>query len=496
MILAGGVVAWIADKLGRTLGKKRLTLFGMRPRHTATTITVVAGMLIPLITVLFVTAVSSQARQWIIEGNDALRQRDQLRKDNSDLEAQKQLAGEELNGIKKQKDDVEKQYHDVLNQLKTVNDKLTQAQTRLASVTKEVQVEQNQIRQLQLSLKSRQAALASAESKLKSASANLDSVSKQYSALNKQYTVLKTSYDEVYKQLQQANAEYLKVSTTNDQLTKLNTDLKASNDKASADLEKTKGELEMTNLTLDAAKSDLAQAKAQYAENLAKAAQYMNTQVGKVRLGHQTFASGDEVARIAIPAGCDETEARGLLANLIAQAVEAAKARGAKPNEEKGLDAAALFAADDQGNPVPTDMIEEQIIKGITNQNALVLVATCELNSYLGDPVPIDVHPYNNPIIYKRSDKVAETMINGNQSVATIVQHISDFLTTTLKPKALKDGMIPVAGQEQTFGNVPLTDLIDLADQINNSGRPIRLTAYAANDTRAGDSLRLSFRWR
>jgi len=41
-----GFIAYIGDLLGRRLGKKRLTIFGLRPKHTAILLTVVTGVLI------------------------------------------------------------------------------------------------------------------------------------------------------------------------------------------------------------------------------------------------------------------------------------------------------------------------------------------------------------------------------------------------------------------------------------------------------------------
>jgi len=35
LAVVGGVIAVIGDRLGTRIGKKKLTLFGLRPRHTA-----------------------------------------------------------------------------------------------------------------------------------------------------------------------------------------------------------------------------------------------------------------------------------------------------------------------------------------------------------------------------------------------------------------------------------------------------------------------------
>ena len=41
-----GLIAYIGDLLGRRMGKKRLSAFGLRPKHTAILFTIVTGVLI------------------------------------------------------------------------------------------------------------------------------------------------------------------------------------------------------------------------------------------------------------------------------------------------------------------------------------------------------------------------------------------------------------------------------------------------------------------
>lgn len=58
LVIVSAIVAYIGDILGMKLGKKRISLFGMRPKYTSRFITVVTGVSIALVT-LFVMAVAS-----------------------------------------------------------------------------------------------------------------------------------------------------------------------------------------------------------------------------------------------------------------------------------------------------------------------------------------------------------------------------------------------------------------------------------------------------
>ena len=50
LVIMSGVIAYVGDIVGRRMGRKRLSIFGLRPRHTAIVISVAAGMLITLLT--------------------------------------------------------------------------------------------------------------------------------------------------------------------------------------------------------------------------------------------------------------------------------------------------------------------------------------------------------------------------------------------------------------------------------------------------------------
>ena len=96
VIVLGGVIAFYADRLGRYLGKKRLSIFGMRPRHTAALLTIAAGVLIPLVTVLIVVAASQDVRLWLVEGRQAVEQVKGLRGQVKGLEESRKAIDEEI----------------------------------------------------------------------------------------------------------------------------------------------------------------------------------------------------------------------------------------------------------------------------------------------------------------------------------------------------------------------------------------------------------------
>lgn len=67
LIFVSGGIAYVGNLVGRAIGRRRLTLFGLRPRYTAQIITIATGMIITVITVATVLLVSRDARQALFQ---------------------------------------------------------------------------------------------------------------------------------------------------------------------------------------------------------------------------------------------------------------------------------------------------------------------------------------------------------------------------------------------------------------------------------------------
>ena len=89
LIVVGGVVAIIGDYIGRSIGRKRLSLFKLRPRSTAAVFTAITGILIALSTLGIMLIISQDARTALFGLED-------LRAELSNISSQKNNAEKEL----------------------------------------------------------------------------------------------------------------------------------------------------------------------------------------------------------------------------------------------------------------------------------------------------------------------------------------------------------------------------------------------------------------
>ena len=72
LAIMGGAIAFIGDKLGSKIGKKRLSIFGLRPYHTSVLMTVITGIMIAAAT-LGVLAVTSKDVKTALFGMEKLK---------------------------------------------------------------------------------------------------------------------------------------------------------------------------------------------------------------------------------------------------------------------------------------------------------------------------------------------------------------------------------------------------------------------------------------
>jgi len=74
LIFISGLIAFVGDWIGLKIGKKRVTIFGLRPHYTAIFITIISGILIAIITVS-ILAISSNDVRTALFGMEELKEK-------------------------------------------------------------------------------------------------------------------------------------------------------------------------------------------------------------------------------------------------------------------------------------------------------------------------------------------------------------------------------------------------------------------------------------
>lgn len=104
LLILGGLLATLGDRLGSFIGKARLSIFKLRPKRTAVFITVFTGSLISAISLGFMLLVSRQLRVGLFELDDLQEKLKQSRLALAPLQEERKLLEERIqNGEKELK---------------------------------------------------------------------------------------------------------------------------------------------------------------------------------------------------------------------------------------------------------------------------------------------------------------------------------------------------------------------------------------------------------
>ena len=127
LVVVGGAIAVIGDRVGSKVGKKKLSLFGLRPRHTSVIVTIITGVLITTLTFAVLAAVSENVRV-------ALFGMEKLNEEMKNAEARLDETGEKLAAAEK----AHKAARDALAKSQGEVDELQNEQAELEARTQEL----------------------------------------------------------------------------------------------------------------------------------------------------------------------------------------------------------------------------------------------------------------------------------------------------------------------------------------------------------------------
>lgn len=499
--ILGALIAWGADSLGRNIGKKRRSLLGLRPRHTAALLTAIAGFMLPLITALLLFALSKDVRTWIIEGRHAVEERDRK---VSELRTAENSLVEAIKSRNSAQSDLEDQKGQLQNLTRQRSDALAEL-VKTKAEAKKLGASVSDLRQKQAQAQARE---RTAKNNLSKATSNLAKVQQQYDKTDKEYRQAELDKQIALKQYNDANKETARITfdLTNkekelaglqkriDNLGEQYEALKAQKDEEiklkNQEIQNVNNELESGRLRLDQAKADLAR-------SIELSKQNLNENLRITRTLGLTFSSNDELARLPVATGLTPAQAEAALSASLRSARSLAAERGAKAATDSGPVAGLIDLKMDTNQMLTA--IDQQVgaVSAITNSNEPKVILINSLwNTFVGEFIPVRVKVVPNPIAFQQSENVAEMIFDGTQSEEFIVEQITHFLITEVREAALARKMIPATGHDASFGSLPTGQLLDLVRDIRATRRQVRVVAQAAAVTRVADPIRLEFRLR
>ncbi len=136
LMIMGGVIAFLGDKIGSKVGKKRLSLFGLRPKYTSIIVTIISGILISFLTIAALSVVNENVRVALF-GLSRLQER------MANLNQEIEVKNKELEEGKQQLKERNKEYkymtlrsENISKELERVESQRAYAETELSVVQK------------------------------------------------------------------------------------------------------------------------------------------------------------------------------------------------------------------------------------------------------------------------------------------------------------------------------------------------------------------------
>lgn len=143
LMLMGGMIAFLGDKIGSKVGKKKMTLFGLRPRYTSIIVTIISGVLISFLTIAVLAVVNENVRVALFGLNKLQTEMAHL---NQEIKVKNQELAEgnrRLGEGQKQLEERNKEYDEVTRRAESTSRTLARVESQRSYIENELTTAQN-----------------------------------------------------------------------------------------------------------------------------------------------------------------------------------------------------------------------------------------------------------------------------------------------------------------------------------------------------------------
>lgn len=134
LIIMGGLIAFLGDRIGSKVGKKRMTLFGLRPKYTSVIVTILSGILISFITIAALAVVNENVRVALFGLSKLQTQMDHLNQEIHVKNIELEKGKKQLQDRNQEYEDVTKKSEATSRQLEMVESQRMYMENELSSV--------------------------------------------------------------------------------------------------------------------------------------------------------------------------------------------------------------------------------------------------------------------------------------------------------------------------------------------------------------------------
>lgn len=515
LVPVSGFIAWAGDKIGHVIGKRRHSVLGLRPRHTATLVTILSGVGIAAASfgMMFVSSASFR---------DVIQRGGQLRRENEELSQQIRLSGQRVRLLQNEAQVAEQEQQkaelartEATRRRNEAEAKFTAASQTLLQAETNLQEEKTRLGRTQASLEAAQLRVEQARGAVEEARQRRERAETAAKVVEGRLAAARDEAKKAQALAERATGEFnlvvqeqkRRLESQRMELERLNTQV-AEQTQRLTDQQRTlqnQGEQATTQkreVTRLAMELENLETQRKDLERRRNDAQDALNDVLKVTLalrnGQISYRVGEEVARLSVPGG-NEWKVHNILEGLLTTASRQAEKRGARTAPD-GIRAVWIPERQVQGDDGKVQNLSEvdalhAAAKNISkSREEVVVVVTAMGNAVVGEPVPVDIHTWRNPLILTAGQSLGELTVDGNRPGAELAETLSSFLRGEVRKKLLEAGTIPIGDAgEQSVGETSLDTLLKALDSVRAIHARARVTVRAAKDLRAADPVALEF---
>jgi len=474
ILLLGGVLATLGDRIGTKVGKARLSLFKLRPRKTATLVTIATGVTIAGTTLGILFATSEPLRRGIFAYDRTLkklraahRELKETRVQKIHVETQLAQARDRHAAVQQHLDEINQSLQAALAQQGVTEAQLAQTQNQLGQVTANFEQTQSQLQDVL--------------SKFKQAHAQLSRVSGQVETLGAEITQLQRERqeligqrDEVKRQiarLNQAIAQRDREITQLDKHIAERDQIIGQRDQMIADRDDIIAQRELRLKGLETEQSFL--------ERQVNMLQQYYQEYQELRLGNVALRRGqilaDGVVRILSP-----TAAKDAVDHLLRQANKAAISQVTYPHGNAAVDEQVIQI---------TQAEVEQLTNRISNGKDYVVRILSAGNYVRGEnAVRVFADVALNKIVFLTGEVVASGSVDASRMSEDEILQRLDLLIASSKFRARRAGIL--GNTIQIADGSPKT-LVQFIEHLMITKEPLEIKAVAAEVTYTAGPLKI-----
>ncbi len=476
ILILGGVIATVGDRIGTRVGKKRLSLFNLRPKNTAVVVTILTGLGISASTLGILFLADEGLRKGVFELEDIQKDLRRKRVQLENTAKQLETSQTELDQARKEQAQAKQDLQEINKSLQAANAKQKQTQAQLNRTI-------NQQAQTQAQLQRTQKQLAQVATQYGQAMAQLQNV---YQERNKQLAeikLLKAERQRLYEEAKKALAEAKAAIDKRDQELAKRQEAIEARDRKISELDTM---IQKRNLEIAAREQIIAQRETRLKE-LEKQQDYLEQEVARLekyyqsyrdlRLGKLALARGQVLAagvvRVEQPSA-----ARQAVIKLLQEANKNVSLQLTEPGmNPPGTSTDILHITDEQ---------IEQLSKQIRDGREYVVRIFSAGNYVRGErPVEFFADAALNQIVFSGGEVLATTPANPKTMTSYQLRQRLELLISASQFRARNAGILENIEIDGTF--------IRFIGQLRQYNQPLEIKAIAAQDTYTAGPLKIRF---